>query len=198
MDHLGRLQTELVQRFRWPPRVLTLLVLRTRGLRHQQPAAHLEERSGALGQNRRPAERAGQDPVETRPRAPLSSAHLGSLLQDRDAGLEAESLYSTAEEGSPAAVGLQQRHRDLRPVRRHDQAGQAAPRTKINEASRTMPTQAAGDGGKALGVADLRIQGTGSQEAQGASFLQELLYGGGGGTPCVGAGHRRRVSPRSR
>ena len=38
-----------------------------------------------------------------------------------------------------------------------------------------MPTQAAGDGGKALGVLDLRIQGTGSQETQGARFRQELV-----------------------
>jgi hypothetical protein len=60
------------------------------------------------------------------------------------------------------------------------------------------PRQAAGDGGKTLGVADLRIQGTGSQETQGACFRQERMQRSGGVTPIDGAGHRRRVSPLAR
>ena len=47
-------------------------------------------------------------------------------------------------------------------------------------------------------MAYLRIQGTGPEEAQGASFRQELTQGSGGVTPFVGAGHRRRVSLRAR
>ena len=145
MDHVCRLQAKLAKRLCWPPCVLSPLARWAGGLRHQQPAAHLEERSRTLGQHGGAPERAGQDPVETRPRAWLPPAHLGSLLQDRDAAPETESLDSPAEEGSPSAVGLEQRQRDLRPVGRHDQAGQAAARTKVNE---TSPRQARTNGGR--------------------------------------------------
>ena len=69
VDHLGRLQAELAQRFRRPPGVLPSSV-RAGGLRHQEPATHLEEGSGTLGQHGRPSEGAGQHPVETSPSGP--------------------------------------------------------------------------------------------------------------------------------
>jgi hypothetical protein len=178
MDHVGRLQAELAQRLRWPAGGAAVLTVRKGRLRHQHPAVDFQERGGTLGQHSRPAEGAGQDPVEARPRSRLSSAHLGALLQDRDSALEAQALHGPAEKGSPAAVGLQERHGDLGPVRGHDQTRQAASRTEIYQACAVMPgtvlRQAAGDGGKPLGVADLRIEGAGPEEAKNASLRQEL------------------------
>jgi hypothetical protein len=82
----------------------------------------------------------------------------------------------------------------MRPLSGHDQARKPTPCTKVNQLGWALPGQATGDGGEALGVADLWIQGTGPEEAQGARFGQELTEESGGVTPFVGAGHRRPVS----
>ena len=168
-----------------------------RGLRRQQPAPTL--RRGAATRPAQPAvRRSGPAPRQSPPSspAPARTPRLAPRApRHGPRGPGARPLGGGRPPGGrwpPAAP------QPPRATRWPPRGPAAAPRTKVHEPDGAPPGQAAGDGREALGVPYLRIQGTGPEEAQGASFRQELTEISGGVTPFVGAGHRRRVSPRAR
>ncbi len=83
VDHLHRLQAELVQGLGRPAVAGASLVLGPGGFGDDQPAPDLQQGSGTLGHDGRPPERAGQYPVEVRPQCRLAPTDLGPLFQDR-------------------------------------------------------------------------------------------------------------------
>jgi hypothetical protein len=198
VNDFSRLQPELPQWFRGPPLTVAGFRLGTWGFGHQEPRTHFKEGSGALGQHRRTPEGTGQRPVEPGPQVRVAPGYLGALLEYRDTVLEIQTLDRPAQEGGSTAIGLQQRHGDVSPLDGHDQSGKTATRAEVHQAGGARPGQATGDGGEALRMADLQIQRTRPQKAQGARLEQELLQRNRGVTPFVGAGHRRRVSLRAR
>ena len=78
------------------------------------------------------------------------------------------------------------------------ETGQPATRTQIHQPGRTPRRQPQGDGDEPLGVPELWLEWTGPQEPKGAGLPQQFVQEGGGVVPLLGAGHRRRVSPRAR
>ena len=72
-----------------------------------QPAPGPEQGSGALGHDGRRAERAGQDPVEVPTEIRVPAGRLGAVLTDRHPGAEAEAVDGVAQEGGPAALGVE-------------------------------------------------------------------------------------------
>lgn len=198
VDQLGRLEPELPERLRWPPGFLITLHLAPGRLRDDQPAPDLEQGCGTLGHHRRTPEGTGQCPVEASPQVSLTPAHLCPLLEHRDPAGQPQMLYRPAEEGSTPGVGLHERHGGLHPVSRHHQSGQPASRTQVDEPGGAGGRQTAGDGCEPLGVPDLTLKRTGSEESRGASLGEELVQHGGGVAPLCSAGHRRRVSPLAR
>ena len=198
--HLGGLEAELTERLGRPPFAL-LVRGHTPGawrFRDQQPCSGPQQGGGALGQHGGASEGSRQDPVEPSAQVRIPAADLGSFLYDRDSGLEIQALHRPSKKGGSPSVGLNQHQGGFWPFRRDHEPWEATARTQVGEASRTLQGQTSSDRGKALRMAHLRFKWPWAQEAQGASFRQELLQKGGGVAPPVGAGHRRPVSPRVR
>ena len=82
-----------------------------------------------------------------------------------------------------------------------DEAGESAPRTQVQEDRRggAVRPEAAADGDEPLGMAELGVDGAGTEEAGGAGLLEDLAEkserGEGSGGGGVGAGHRRVRTP---
>ena len=136
MDHLGRLQAKLAQRLRRPPRVLSPLVAERGGsdTSSQPPtlrsgAAHSASTAGRPNDRARTPSKPALEPG-SRPHTSARSSRTETRLP--------RPRRSTARRRKAARRPLASSSatRDLGPVRRHDQAGQPAPRTEINETSR--------------------------------------------------------------
>jgi hypothetical protein len=111
---------------------------------------------------------------------------------------EVQTLDGPTKERGAAGIRLQEHHLDLEPLRGDNEAREAAARTKINEAARSALGQSARNDGEPLGMPDLLMERTRSEESQSTSFSQKPVERSGGVPPVVGAGHRRRISPRER
>jgi hypothetical protein len=214
MDQPIGLEPELAEGLRWPAeggglicRGLWRVVRRTfggaaGGLRDNQPAARFEEGSSALGDHRGPAEGSGQNPVEAPPDVRIAACHLGSLLADRDPGPDVQTADCLAQEGRPAALGVEEDESGVRPTEGDDEPGESAPGAKVQEdrLGGAVRPQAAAHGDEPVGVAEVGVDRAGAQEPGGAGLFEDLVelgspeWGRGGGG-SVGAGHRQVSRP---
>jgi hypothetical protein len=131
------------------------------------------------------------------------------LLPDGYPGLEAETPDGVAQEGGPAALGVEEDEGGPGQVGGDDEAGESGPRAEVQEDRRggAVRPQSAADGDKALGMAQVGVDGARAEQAGGAGLLEDLaeqrglgpLKGlgrlGGNGGGGVGAGHRRVTTP---
>jgi hypothetical protein len=186
------------------------------GLRDDKPAAGFEERSSTLGDHRRPAEGSGQNPVKVPSDVRITACNLRSLLTDRDSGPDVQPADCLAQEGRPAALSVEEDECGLRPAEGDDEPGQSAPRAEVQEDRRggAFRPQATADGDETVGVAEVGVDRTWTQEPGRPGFLEDLaelrrlgvregpwgqgghsLRWGRGGGGRVGAGHRRVSRP---
>jgi hypothetical protein len=172
------------------------------GFRDDQPASEFEQGSGALGDGRWSPEGAGEDPVEVPPEGGVAARNLRPFLTDRHTGLEAEPADRLAQEGRPAALGIEEDQRGLGPVGGDDEAGESAPRTQVQEdrGGGAVRPQAAADGDEAHGMTEVGVDGARAEEAGRSSLLEKLaeLVGPGGRRGRRGSRRSRRSGPGDR
>jgi hypothetical protein len=139
-------------------------------------------------------------------------------VEDRDPVPETEAPDGVAQEGRSAALGIEEDEGGLWPAGGDDEAGDPAPRAEVQQDRRgdAVRPKAAANGDETLGVAQVGVDGAGTEEAGGSGLLEDLAEqrrrrgrgrglggfgglrgegegrGGGGG---VGAGHRRVRTP---
>jgi hypothetical protein len=129
-------------------------------------------------------------------------------VEDRDPVPETVAPDGVAQEGRSAALGIEEDEGGLWPAGGDDEAGDPAPRAEVQQDRRgdAVRPKAAANGDETLGVAQVGVDGAGTEEAGGSGLLEDLAEqrrrsrrrrglgglwrlgeGRGGG---VGAGHR--------
>jgi hypothetical protein len=110
------------------------------------------------------------------PEEGIATGRLGPVLADRDPGAEPQTTDGLAPEGRSSPLGVQEDEGGLGPAGGHDEAGESAPRTQVQEDRRggAVRPQAAADGDEALGVAEVGVDGAGAEEAGGSGLLEDL------------------------
>jgi hypothetical protein len=109
------------------------------------------------------------------PEEGVTTGRLGPVLADRDSGLEAQTPDRLAQEGRSAALRVEEDEGDLGPPGGDDEAGESAPRTQVQEDRRggAVRPQAPADGDETLGVAEVGVDGAGTEEAGGSGLLED-------------------------
>jgi hypothetical protein len=109
------------------------------------------------------------------PEEGVTTGRLGPVLADRDPGPEAQSPDRVAQEGRSPALSVEEDQGGLGPAGGDDEAGESAPRTQVQEDGRggAVRPEAAADGDEALGVAEVGVDGAGTEEAGGPGLLED-------------------------
>jgi hypothetical protein len=129
--------------------------------------------------------------------AGVSACRLGPVLADRHPVLEAQTADHVAQEGRATGLGVEEDQGGVGQAGGHDEAGESRPRTQVQEDWRggAVRPEAEADGDEALGMAEVGVDGAGSEEPGGTGLLEDLAeerkLGEGSGGGEVGAGHRR-------
>ena len=128
-------------------------------------------------------------------------------MKNPDPILQPESLHGRPEEPHPARVGFQEHEPGIEPDGGHRQTRQTPSGAEVGQEGLSRPVrrqQSAAQRGKALGVAQLGLEGTRTEIAGAASLGEDVIQHGSGmvgervSLLDRGAGHRRGVSRRVR
>jgi hypothetical protein len=191
----GRLQPELDELLRRPAHFCYHLrrgfAFIVRWFGHEEPPVEPDERCRTLCDDGWRAEGADDDPVKCCSMKRVAAGDLGPLVNETDAPLKPNPLHGPLEKLGAALIGLQQDHDHIRAFRSDDQAGQPPAGSQVKEVNRVRAQLAADHRGEPLGVAEVRFDRSGPQEAGLSSGQKHLVESREAWSLVVGVRHRR-------